>query len=45
MKGFREIKDKKIGKIMKSMDDILRYLRGEWKMMIGRKEGINLIDI
>ncbi|EFM55345.1 hypothetical protein [Brucella inopinata] len=30
---------------MPSLDDIFRYFRGAWKMMLGRKDGLNFLDI
>ncbi|PWL17218.1 hypothetical protein DKP76_14465 [Falsochrobactrum shanghaiense] len=30
---------------MPSLDDIFRYFTGVWKMMLGRKEGLNYLDI
>ncbi|MEN3388399.1 hypothetical protein [Brucella melitensis] len=30
---------------MPSLDDIFRYFRGGWKMMLGRKDGLNFLDI
>lgn len=30
---------------MPSLDDIFRYFWGVWKMMLGRKEGLNYLDI
>ncbi len=30
---------------MPSLDDIFRYFSGVWKMMLGRKEGLNFLDI
>ncbi|MGQ5204359.1 hypothetical protein ACT3WP_11915 [Brucella abortus] len=30
---------------MPSLDDIFRYFRGAWKMMLGRKDELNFLDI
>ena len=30
---------------MPSLDDIFRYFRGVWKMMLGRRDGLDYLDI
>src|SRR5690606_41820067 len=36
---------RKFGNLMPSLDDIFRYFWGVWKMMLGRKEGLDHLDV